>query len=222
MVDKKAVIRGENVRPCPFGLPVPEACENAGDAIKRMAHTDDAPDKDKALKKANRLVYAYHKPCEKCPYADKILEEHKKVDCDFGDTGQGQKSVPLIGSPLYPNTFGNGLYGIYSYPMGFYSDMNNSRNLFFGLFSLLGSAIEEIIKLGNEYDKCGEKDKADIVDGLLKKLTSIKEEYGETFDKLVSYMEERREEFESERGDTGKHQELMQQWFAPRQMSNRY
>ena len=56
---KKAVIRGDNVRMCPFGLPIPEACENAGDAIHRMS---PAEDNDK-LTIANRLVYAYHKQC---------------------------------------------------------------------------------------------------------------------------------------------------------------
>jgi len=213
---KKATIRGKNVRDCPFGLPIPEACGNAGDAIHRMA-----PAEEDRVKRANRLVYAYHKGCKGCPYADKVLEEHGKVDCDFGDTAAGKRTPALKGSPLYPKTFhGIGLDGLYGYPLGFYADNNESRNLFFGLFSLLGSTtVEELIKLADKYDKCGEKEKADILDGLLEKLQKTKSEYKETFDKIEKHLEEHRAKYESERGDTGLLWELSDAWFGPRQVN---
>ena len=217
-ITKKAVIRGKDLRLCPFGLPIPSACKNAGKAVDRMSPVKND---DKELAKANRLIYTYHKECKDCPYADKILEDHEKVDCDFGDTGAGKQSTPFRGSPLYPKTFhGIGLDGLYGYPLGFYADNNESRNLFFGLFSLLGfNTVEEIIKLADEYDKCKEKEKADILDGLLAKLSKIKEEYRETFDKIEKYLAKHREKYESERGDTGLLWELSDAWFGPRQVN---
>lgn len=233
-IKKEATIRGEGVRMCPFGLPIPEACENVGDAINRMAPVEqktaeasvhvafvDEKAQNEQLVKANNIVYAYHKECKKCPYADKILVNNKKVDCNFGDTAAGRKSMPFIGSPLYPQTFvGIGLDGLYGYPLGFYADNNESRNLFFGLFSMLGSAtVEEIIKLAEEYDECGENDKAKIVDTLLEKLQAIKEEYKETFEKVEQYLSDYRLKYETERNDTGLLWELADSWFAPRQIN---
>lgn len=220
IIVKEAVIRGEDVRKCPFRLPIPEACENAGDSVERMAPIDEN-EEDDSLGKANRLVYAYSKKCKQCPYADKILEKHKKVDCDFGDTASGRRVPSFKGSPLYPQTFqGIGLDGLYGYPLGFYADNNESRNLFFGLFSFLGStSVEELIKLAEKYDDCDEEEKADIVDGLLKKLQNIREEYGEVFDRLVDHIKEYRDKYEEDRHDTGLLYDLSQKWFGPRQVS---
>jgi len=212
---KTATIRGEGVRDCPFGLPVPEACENAGDSVGRMAPVE----KKESTGKANRLVYAYCKTCKECPYANKILVENKKVDCNFGDTAAGKKTPAFVGSPLYPQTFsGIGLDGLYGYPLGYYADNNESRNLFFGLFSFLGFATkEELIKLADTYDKCGEKDKADIVDGLLKKMQQLKNEYGETFNKVQKFLEEYRVKHESNKMNTGLLWQLSQEWYGARQ-----
>lgn len=216
-IEKEATIRGEGVRDCPFGLPVPDACNNVGDAINRMA---PAEENDK-IKKANRLVYAYHKACKNCPYADKILPDYSKVDCSFGDTAAGKKSIPFTGSPLYPQTFhGIGLDGLYGFPLGFYADNNESRNLFFGLFSLLGHATtEELVKLADKYDAGGETEKAEILDTLLKKLQSIKEEYKDTFEKVEKYLKEYRLQYEQDRDDTGLLWELSDAWFGPRQVN---
>ncbi|MFA5024018.1 MAG: hypothetical protein WC523_03640 [Patescibacteria group bacterium] len=214
---KESTIRGENVRDCPFGLPVPESCENVGQAINRMAPTEGK----ESVGKANRIVYAYRESCKECPYASKILSENKKVDCNFGDTAAGKKTPAFTGSPLYPQTFsGIGLDGLYGYPLGFYADNNESRNLFFGLFSFLGFATpEELIKLAEEYDKCGETEKADIVDGLLKKMQSLKDEYKETFDKVQKFLEEYKTKYETDKMDTGLIWELADSWFGPRQVN---
>ena len=220
IVVKEAVIRGENVRGCPFGLPIPEACENAGQSVSRMVPAEDAENAEK-LEKANRLVYAYHKECRGCPYAEKVLDEYGKVNCNFGDTAAGKKVPAFKGSPLYPQTFhGIGLDGLYGYPLGFYADNNESRNLFFGLFSLLGyNTIEDLVKLGDKYDKAGELEKADILDNLLAKLKRIKEEYKDTFEKIEKYLIEYREKFENKRADTGLLWELSDAWFGPRQVN---
>ena len=217
LIEKEATIRGEAVRECPFGLPIPEACANVGEAINRMAPSEE----NKQIIKANRIVYAYHKTCKQCPYTDKILSEHKKVDCNFGDTAAGQKSVSFRGSPIYPSTFyGVGLDGLYGYPLGYYADNAESRNLFFGLFSLLGfNTTKELIKLADEYDKSGQEEKTEILDNLLKKLQAIKEEYKDTFEKIEKYLVRYRENYAVEKDEPGLLYESSDAWFGPRKIN---
>jgi hypothetical protein len=222
---KLAVIRDKKIKPCPFGLPVIGACKYAGDAVHRMAPLDATDDEEKKerLKKANTLVYIHHKTGNKCPFADKILEDHGKVDCDFGDTGQGQPHVPYRGSPLYPQTFtGIGLDGLYGYPLGFYADNNESRNLFFGLFSFLGSEKpKELIKLADKYDESGDNERADIIDEILETIESVRdsEELEEKMLDIESFLDKHRQEYEKGRTDTGLLFELAERWFGPRQVS---
>jgi len=216
---KKAVIRGNQVRSCPFGLSIPCACKHAGMSVNRMAplqYVDE--NRMQSVIKANRLVYAYHRPCKKCPYADKIVKDLQKVDCDFGDTGEGMNSTSFVGSPLYPQTFGGvGADGLHGYPLGFYADNNESRNLFFGIFSLLGfNTMEEIVKLADIYDKCGEHEKANLVDNLLERLKLIKEEYTKVFEKIEKYLADYRKQYENKRSDTGLLWDLSRKWYEPR------
>lgn len=220
IIVSEATIRGKDVRMCPFGLPIPLACKNAGGSVDRMAPIEDQEEEEDIIK-ANKIVYAYTKEHRRCKYADKILEEYEKVDCDFGDTAAGKRSPAFKGSPLYPQTFhGIGLDGLYGYPLGFYADNNESRNLFFGLFSLLGfHTVEELIKLGDKYDKAGDDDKADIVDKLLSKLKNIKDENTDSFDKIERYLSKHREKYEDKRTDTGLLWELSDAWFGPRQVN---
>ena len=196
MNKKLAVIRGTNVRGCPFGLPITAACHNAGNSVKRMAPLGKkiAKEDNEKLSNANKLIYAYQKEDKPCAYADKILENNNKVDCDYGDNGQGFHSVNFRGSPLYPQTFhGLMLDGLYGFPLGFYADNQESRNLFLGLFSLIGySTKEEIIKLADDYDKKGEAEKAKILDNLLEKIS--KKDNKEILDKIENYIIEYRNE----------------------------
>jgi hypothetical protein len=216
-IEKEATIRGDAVRECPFGLPIPQACANVGEAIHRMSPIEE----NKTIAKANRIVYAYHKECKECPYADKILVEHEKVDCDFGDTAAGKKSTSFRGSPLYPATFhGIGLDSLHGHPLGYYADNEESRNLFFGLFSLLGSnTTDELIKLADDYDKSGEKEKASILDCLLEKLKKIKEEYKDTFEKIEKHLQEYRMKYEHDNNDTSLIWEISDAWTGPRKVN---
>lgn len=156
---KIAIIRGEGGRSCPFGLPITSACHNAGNSVKRMMPLDEKNTKENNEKIANvnKLIYAYQKEDNTCIYADKVLENNNKVDCDYMDNGQGINSVDFRGSPLYPSTFhGLMLDGLYGFPLGYYVDNDTSRNLFLGLFSLQGNLIiEEIRKISkrNKLDK---------------------------------------------------------------------
>jgi hypothetical protein len=146
---KLAVIRKNDDTPCPFGLSIPFACNNAGKVIERMAPLDilgpEASDEDKqTLGKANLrlLVWTLMSGQEpaRCTYASHVFPDKSAVDCNYGDTAPGQtQSSALLGSPFYSQLFtGISLDGLYSYPLGFYGDYNISRNLFYGLYSLQG------------------------------------------------------------------------------------
>ena len=220
-MEKKANIRGDTLKVCPFGLSIPNGCLCVGKSIHRMASLVNIKNKEtvQKIKKANNIIYAYYKTDSGCPFADKVFEDYNKVDCNFGDTAQGMKSIPFVGSPLYPQTFmGIGLDGLYGYPLGYYADNNESRNLFFGLFSFLGHAtVAELVKLAEKYNECGENEKANIMEDLIKKLQSIKEEYKDTFNKIEKYLAEYRDKYENERTDTGLMWRLIDSWYGPNQ-----
>src|SRR5690606_29592093 len=141
----------------------------------------------KKLTKANKLVYINHKTGEKCPFADSILEEFDKVDCDFGDTGQGQEAAAWQGSPLYPSTFQGLSGGLHSFPLGFYADNDTSRNMFFGLYSLQGRVkyVDQLTKLA---EQCEGKLKQALDDILLDISTSDKDHLDEKLEKLESIL----------------------------------
>jgi len=169
---KTGTIRGEGVRKCPFGLLILDGCKCAGQSIRRLSPLSEkkSDEENEKIASTNKLVYAYTKENKQCAFADEILENNNKVECNFGDAAEGFSSTNFRGSPLYPQTFfGIGLDGLYGYPLGYYADNNESRNLFLGLFSLQGSlTYEQIIKLADDYDKSGEKEKADLLDVFLK------------------------------------------------------
>ena len=167
MKNKKSTIRGENVRGCPFGLPVPRACNGAGGCVERMTPIDEDDDSESAAKR-NKTIYFHHKEHKPCKYADSILENHDKVDCDFGDTASGKKTPAFKGSPLYPQSFTHiNLDGEYGKPAG-YGDDTNMRNIPFGLFSLIGKeSAEKLVKIANKCDQDGLYDIADFIDQLL-------------------------------------------------------
>jgi hypothetical protein len=150
--NKVAFIRGENM--CPFGLPIPEACHCAGNSVKMML-----PVKDGEYEKSNQAIYDRKQNGNKCPYADKILDNFNKVDCDFGDVGEGKQSINFTGSPIYPTTFtGVGTDLIDGYPFGYYADNNETRNVPYGLYSLQGSFDKhELIKIAKYFDRVGNK-----------------------------------------------------------------
>lgn len=137
---KLAILRTNySEKKCPFGLPIPEACNCAGDSVNRMEElvSDDTYDK---VKKLNRRVYVHHKDGNRCPYADKIAQSKKAVHCDYGEFGEGVKDFPISPSPFYPRVF-TGLWnsGLFSHPIDYFSDYYGATGLFSGLFSVYGS-----------------------------------------------------------------------------------
>jgi len=191
---------------CPFGLPITEACEHAGDSVAHMCPMNMVTsDKQDKVKMANARVYIYYKTGDRCMYAANVIKEKGVVNCDFGDTAAGMHGPAFVGSPLYAQTFsGIGLDGLYAFPLGFYADNNQSRNLFEGLFSLIGFQKPEIVKnavLDNpEMKKIVEK----LEEGI--KLTT-----DEAMD-LRNAVEQCRKEFEENRIDSAKADELARKW----------
>jgi len=202
---KRCWIRGEDKgKKCPFGLPIALACRHAGESVTHMCPLEATPEKERErVALANKRVYLYHKDDRRCLYAVNVFDEAKAVNCDFGDVAQGMGGPAFAGSPLYSQTFsGVGLDGLYAFPMGFYADNNESRNLFQGLFSLLGSGkMPEILKIalltkGNLWDK-------------LKKGESLTREEQVELEDIVAGC---RQEFENDRHDPAKVRELTDKW----------
>jgi hypothetical protein len=202
---KRAWIRGsDKEKKCPFGLPITLACHNAGEATAHMCPLEAVPPgKQKAVAEANKRVYIHSKTGTRCMYAHNIMDQGRAVNCDFGDAGAGMNTPAFSGSPLYAQTFsGIGLDGLYAFPLGFYADNNESRNLFQGLFSLLGERASEIIK--EAMDECDET--------LWRKIESGEELTPEERGKMESLVEECRRKFEGCRTDPAKIMELSRKY----------
>ena len=200
---KCAYIRSDENNPCPMGLPISQACQNAGESVSHMCPLSmiDEAKKD-IIRKANLRVYIYYKTGNRCLYAANVMVEKQATNCDFGDNAAGMHMPAPSGSPLYAQTFaGCGLDGLYAFPMGFYSDNNQSRNLFEGLFSLIGAENFEIIK------------NAQIPQNIIDKLEDNKSLTTEERQELESIIGNLRNEFEENRDDPPKAIELANKWF---------
>lgn len=214
---KLAIIRSDEALSCPFGLgDIPTVCKHAGVSVKRMASVDDAEDgaNTERMKKANMLVYIYNKTGKQCIYADKMLPNFDKVDCDYGDTGQGEHSAPLRGSPFYTQTF-RSLHqdGIHGYPLGYMTDNQSSMRGFFGLFSYMGSTeITQLIKLADLYDETGDHAKSAQLDLIIEKLEGVRDEPGhqEAIAAVAGFLDEHGEQPEAEE----KIESLTEKWFG--------
>lgn len=207
---KKAWIRTDKdeKKKCPFGLPITLACRNAGDSVAHMCPLGAVPEeKRERTALANKRVYIHQKTGERCLYAKNIMKKQDAVNCNFSDVGEGLGGPALEGSPLYAQTFaGVGLDGLYAFPLGFYADNNSSRNLFQGLFSLLGENILQIVKeaVSKEDEILWDKvEKGDIL---------LPEEQ----DRLNLILEKCRRAFEDDRTDAAKAHELASKYNTTR------
>jgi len=100
---KKAVIRKDNLdvkQRCPFGLPIPSACESIGTEAMQGMEPSEVEFKQN-LKQYNK--YRTGKPC---PFAAQVLDGKDAVNCNFGTEVSG-RSMPKMfrGSPIYPRLF---------------------------------------------------------------------------------------------------------------------
>jgi hypothetical protein len=102
---------------------------------------------------ANKKVYLHHRTGERCPYADKIVEDSPIVHCDFGDGGEGLKDSPMRPSPYYPRVFnglannaGGGVAGLVAYPLNSYWENMEAQQLFTSIMTMYASQEDVEIK----------------------------------------------------------------------------
>lgn len=158
---KLAEIRKNDNEPCPFGLPIPFGCKCAGSNIEKMAPLDvmgkdTSEDEQKMIGTANTKLLAWNllrsteRPTQ-CPYAGHILEDKDAVECNYEDTAPGEGSAQALqAAPFYSKMFSGVINGLYTYPVGYYSDYNVSRNLYFGTYSLQGAERRDLIRMAAE------------------------------------------------------------------------
>lgn len=139
---------------CPFGLRIPFGCLKAGNCIKRMAPTailgeEATEDEKKKVSLANRrllhlmIIDGPEEPF-KCPYAAKVFKDRAAVECNYEDVAPGEGFSNVLAAPFYSQIFsGIAMNGLYSYPIGYYSDYNVSRNLYYGIYSLTSGKEQE-------------------------------------------------------------------------------
>jgi len=159
---KLAVIRSDKQDLCPFGLEIPFGCTKAGDLVARMAPLDylgeDTQEEEKnEIANANRRLLMWLLSEEtggRCAFAGKIFKEKNSVECNWDTNISGtQDGGALVGSPYYYRHFSDiGLDGLYSYPLGYYSDNSIDRGMYQGMYSLESSGQEEI-KLKKDSDE---------------------------------------------------------------------
>jgi hypothetical protein len=149
---KLSVIRKDDAAPCdtcPFGLPIPFGCENAGEAIDKMAPLkimgpDTSPEESAAIAQANNHLLKW-KGSGQCKYAAKIIEGKDAVDCSFETEAAGETgNAAFEGTPWYYKHFsGVGMDGLYSYPLGYFSDNSIDRGMYYGMFSIESISSED-------------------------------------------------------------------------------
>jgi len=163
-MDKKivrlAIIRTNTEDSCPFGLNVPYGCKNAGDLITKMAPLDSLGDETskeekETIAKANNRLFMWHNPGQHCSFAGKLFANKPAVECNWHSNAPGITEKGIVGAPFYSKVYNNiGLDGIYSYPLGYYADNNISRNMYYGLYSLMGGKQDvDLVKLSSDEEK---------------------------------------------------------------------
>jgi hypothetical protein len=127
-----AVIRSNTDKMCPFGLVVPDACSCAGKLVDQMQPVlrVDPDGFDTLLIKEKKsllqvvrsnmsvLSWSEDEPCH-CKYANAVMDEKHKVECNFGDQAAGLGHADWTGFPSYTQYFAGGYSSV---PIGFYSE----------------------------------------------------------------------------------------------------
>jgi hypothetical protein len=161
MKNKQAEIRKNTNSPCPFGLPIPFGCKHAGSCGLKMAPTNILGEEVSEYQSNNigaanskllatNLLNSTVQP-KPCTYAGKIIDKNDAVECTYGENNSEEHVTKALASPpFYPSLFNTSLQGVFTVPLGFYSDYNISRNLWFGSMSLQGSEKQDLIKFAIE------------------------------------------------------------------------
>lgn len=168
-------IRSEKNTKCPFGLPINTACKNVGMAVKIMGAIENEDDE---LRNANLKIYLYYKNGKECPFAVNIMD-NGAVNCNFDDSASGFKNPLFEGSSLYPQTFtGINVDNLYGYPLGFSNEGDVSRNIPYGILSLVGTT--------NNFELI----KNSVSDEIFNKISKDGDLSGDEIDQLKTILEE--------------------------------
>lgn len=129
------MIRGKS-KPCPFGLPIPEACKCIGNSIFSLKRINSESTKED--KESNYEVFLSLNEKSECPFADLIMEKKEAVDCKWNPEEYRKLSGNsfVSGSPIYPNLYIGNSKSYQSYPVNYYSD-DNIRSIYYGIISLI-------------------------------------------------------------------------------------
>lgn len=126
---KLAMLRSERFDPCPYGLPIPFGCRNAGDAIKTFTLLEDGANPQDNIDKLNQLPTK-----EQCAFNQ--LNAGEFTDCSAPHNTH-EKTFPS-GSPKFyrPMAGAGGLEGLTTLPLGYYNDNSIDQGTYYGNFSI--------------------------------------------------------------------------------------
>jgi hypothetical protein len=141
-IEKKAIIRSSTSDICPYGLPITSACKCVGNLVNNMAPItilgyDSSEEEMSELAAANKHLFIWNKPDERCKYAASLFERNpNSVECNWDEFTAGQKQRgALQGSPYYYGHF-QGLDGLFTMPMEQY--INSPLGRMINQFSVEG------------------------------------------------------------------------------------
>ncbi len=131
------MIRNDN---CPFGLMIPIACKCAGSFTEKMKPVSENEKAGETNRKILRmLVSSTSKELQGCKYVGAIIG--KSVECNAEDSAPGVHPINFNGvEPKSTVMNGTSPDGLITFPEGWLTDSNLSRNSYYGQFSLQGSA----------------------------------------------------------------------------------
>jgi hypothetical protein len=133
---KLSVIRNNEDAKCPFGLSIASACHTAGDAMDEMQEIDPDADNNNDIVAHNMDILDKNVEPKKCKYAAHLFKKRSKVvDCNYGQSDAGiAQQISFNGSPYYSQVGeGLGMGGTNSYPITYYTDGQEYRNLYYGM-----------------------------------------------------------------------------------------
>lgn len=152
-IKKLAVIRSdlEGGSSCPFGLPISSACKTVGETIYKMAPLsilgdESTEEEEEELSAANQHLYRWNLENKRCPYAGKLFPDNQGVvECNWGSNAPGVNNQPALrGSSFFYRPFnGTGLDGLYSIPLGYYTNNSIDIGYYYGPFSFEATASKE-------------------------------------------------------------------------------
>lgn len=170
------MIRTENFGGCPFGLPIPKACSCVGEAIHQMEEGGN-----------NQLQNGG----AGCPFAVQLNVEKGFVNCNYGDSTEGQKEYkPTGGNPAYFSIMdAGGGRGFNSPPIGLpFTNQNDSSG---GPSHSFSSKVvsEGLLRIADTLDKKGLYVEADQIESILRREASKEQaRIVEMVEKLVTYL----------------------------------